>query len=307
MGQATRVLTLVVLLIPRPGLAREPAPAAAAFAMPSLSLPAPDAPEPPLYRPGLDPETAALRADLQTLATFVRVSLGGGRSAGPGRSAAPWNALDAGRINAWDRTVVGRRSSRADAVSDGGLYTSLLAPHAATLLEVLLSGADLDRLSRHALLLAKSWALSASICDLVKHMAGRARPYMYDPRTEPGDLAGDDARRSFYSGHTAWSFTMASSFSYLFHSAHPDSPWVVPVWLGTHAVATGTALTRVLAGKHFWTDVLTGAAVGSALGLAVPLLDDLARSSPRHAWIATLRLVPRTHPGGFGLAVMGDW
>lgn len=38
----------------------------------------------------------------------------------------------------------------------------------------------------------------------------------------------------------------------------------------TYADVTGVA--RVEAGKHFWTDVLAGAAVGAAVGLLVPVL-----------------------------------
>jgi membrane-associated phospholipid phosphatase len=33
-----------------------------------------------------------------------------------------------------------------------------------------------------------------------------------------------------------------------------------------------TAILRVRAGKHFWTDVLVGYGVGASIGLAVPLM-----------------------------------
>ena len=66
-----------------------------------------------------------------------------------------------------------------------------------------------------------------------------------------------------------------------FWRRHPRGParWIVA---GTYlALASATAALRVAAGEHFPTDVIVGAAAGSAVGAAVPLLHDHgARAGP---------------------------
>jgi undecaprenyl-diphosphatase len=90
---------------------------------------------------------------------------------------------------------------------------------------------------------------------------------------------------------------MATAYSYLYMKRHPDSSLVVPVWLGSHALAASTAYLRVHAGKHFWTDVMVGAVVGSAIGFLVPWLhtkDDSRDGAGR------FMAMPMYHEGGFG-------
>jgi membrane-associated phospholipid phosphatase len=65
---------------------------------------------------------------------------------------------------------------------------------------------------------------------------------------------------------------MATATSRIFMIRHPDSDWVLPLWLGAEALAATTAVLRVEAGKHFWSDVAVGALVGSAVGYLVPEL-----------------------------------
>jgi undecaprenyl-diphosphatase len=103
---------------------------------------------------------------------------------------------------------------------------------------------------------------------------------------------------SFFSGHTSLAFSMATAYSYLFARRHPDSPLVVPVWLGAHLLAGTTAVLRVEAGQHFWTDVLAGAAVGSAIGYLVPWLH--TRRDDDIPLPGNLMVLPSFHPQGFG-------
>lgn len=94
---------------------------------------------------------------------------------------------------------------------------------------------------------------------------------------------------------------MATAYSYLFMRRHPGSRLIVPVWLIAEALATTTAALRVAADKHFITDVLTGAAVGSALGLLIPYLHQRAQPAEGATWASRLRLTPLAYPGGGGL------
>lgn len=44
------------------------------------------------------------------------------------------------------------------------------------------------------------------------------------------------------------------------------------VGTGPFALAATTASLRVVAGKHFYSDVIVGSAIGTAIGATVPLL-----------------------------------
>lgn len=92
------------------------------------------------------------------------------------------------------------------------------------------------------------------------------REYSQDCRSRPNN--------SFFSGHTSGAFTGAA-LSCAHHSFLPlygGSGWdrvacAVPVGL-----ASIEGMLRVMADRHYLTDVMTGAAVGAAVGFGIPLL-----------------------------------
>jgi len=53
---------------------------------------------------------------------------------------------------------------------------------------------------------------------------------------------------------------------------YPDSRFKWPVIIGSYALAISVGIERMLAGMHFFTDVLAGAAIGSIYGWLVPYL-----------------------------------
>ena len=68
------------------------------------------------------------------------------------------------------------------------------------------------------------------------------------------------------------------------------------VWVIGLPFAITTAVLRMVADKHYLTDVLVGAAVGTLFGIGLPLL--LHNESPA-APASSLQLSPT--PGGFAL------
>jgi hypothetical protein len=84
--------------------------------------------------------------------------------------------------------------------------------------------------------------------------------------------AGKDSHASFYSGHASTAFAAAVSGSYLFASGPADREIKALVWLFEMTMASTTASLRVRAGRHFYSDVLTGVIIGSAIGFVVPAL-----------------------------------
>jgi membrane-associated phospholipid phosphatase len=50
------------------------------------------------------------------------------------------------------------------------------------------------------------------------------------------------------------------------------SRWAIAVaWIGGVGISSATAALRVAAGRHFTSDVITGALIGMGVGAAVPL------------------------------------
>lgn len=209
------------------------------------------------------------------------------------------SGLDGGSVNALDRTVLGNWSGTAGRVSDAFLTASITLPLALNLIDVL-GDNDADGplgFGKDTLILIETAAVNCIVFNLAKFTVKRPRPYAFNQQLDLSERGDDNASLSFFSGHTSLAFSMATAYSYLYMKRHPDSSLVVPVWLGSHALAASTAYLRVHAGKHFWTDVMVGAAVGSAIGFLVPYLhtpDDDTGGSGR------FMAMPMYHDGGFG-------
>jgi undecaprenyl-diphosphatase len=115
---------------------------------------------------------------------------------------------------------------------------------------------------RFRALLAAVLAVSVGIALFLslKRACGRKRPCALEPHSWATLLPPDQF--SFPSGHTITAFAMALSLSMFY-----------PVMLiGLLFCAFSVALSRILLGMHFLSDVLAGAAIGSALGYAAALL-----------------------------------
>ncbi|MHB9029481.1 MAG: phosphatase PAP2 family protein [Candidatus Latescibacterota bacterium] len=119
---------------------------------------------------------------------------------------------------------------------------------------------------------AESSLLTHSLTSLAKGTFHRSRPYAYNVRI-PADIRKErNAALSFWSGHASAAFNGAVFACTVFQSYHPDSPLVKPAWALGLTTAAATGWLRVLAGQHFPSDVIAGAAAGSFTGWLVPRL-----------------------------------
>lgn len=152
----------------------------------------------------------------------------------------------------------------ADSISDAtGFY---LAPASALGL-LMLSGEPIDWLDDF-LPVIESAIATGLFHHLVKFVAGRERPFVHhaDPTREP-ELDDD---MSFFSGHTATAFALATSAGQV---ARMRGYRLEPViWASGLVLATTTGYLRIAADRHWLSDVTTGALVGSVIGLALPRL-----------------------------------
>lgn len=187
----------------------------------------------------------------------------------------------------FDEPVKGNFSAAAAHASDLLVTVTTLAPLA------LHAGQRWDgATAARALVYGETIAASLALNSVAKYLVRRPRPYVYNPDPMVEDYARrakKDSHLSFYSGHAATAFAAAVSSAYLFTQASDDTAARTAVWASGLFLAGATANLRVRAGKHFYSDVLVGAAAGAGLGLALPALHHLGR--PTHAlsapeWIA---------------------
>ncbi len=101
-----------------------------------------------------------------------------------------------------------------------------------------------------------------------KVIFGRRRPFAEFKGT--ATRAKNDWNTSFFSGHTALAFAMTTSSGTVASlRGYRSAPFI---WAGGFVLATATGYLRIACDAHYFTDVLGGAIVGSAIGVAVPLL-----------------------------------
>ncbi len=126
---------------------------------------------------------------------------------------------------------------------------------------------------------AQSYALMGILVSIVKVSTSRQRPYAFgascdqDP-TLPG-CGDEDRNRSFFSGHSAMAFTgagLACFHQQQLPNLYGSREAGIGVCASALALATSTALLRVLGDMHWTTDVLAGAGVGLFSGWVLPWL-----------------------------------
>lgn len=173
----------------------------------------------------------------------------------------------------FEREVQAQFSQTTARISDITLLTSTVAP-------VVTLGLGAREHSWGNSLLIYGEAMGASLLAnvAVKRFVRRPRPYAVaeNPVAEAErHRMGADAYYSFYSGHSALSFTAASASSVLFSAVNDQASLNAVHWGLSLALASFTAHARVRAGRHYPTDVLVGAVAGLAFGLGLPALQQV--------------------------------
>ncbi|MBI2679462.1 MAG: phosphatase PAP2 family protein [Candidatus Solibacter usitatus] len=103
-------------------------------------------------------------------------------------------------------------------------------------------------------------AMGIVVFRVLKKAVGRKRPCVHEPHCWATLLPPDQF--SFPSGHSISAFAVAVSLGYFYP----------PLLAGLLFCAASIAISRILLGLHFLTDVLAGSALGVALGYSAALL-----------------------------------
>lgn len=121
----------------------------------------------------------------------------------------------------------------------------------------LFAGSLLTRSSRFqdaAFTSLQGWAYAGVASYGIKELVGRARPYESESAFSFEPLSG---RSSFPSGHTTSAFAIVTPWVLYYRDRSPL------VW-GLFALPVGTAMARMERDKHWISDVVAGAALGTA-------------------------------------------
>ena len=193
-----------------------------------------------------------------------------------------------------DALVARTRSGRnlSDLLSDIGLASITAYPWAVDW-AILTAGYRQDGGLASTMLLVDGLAVASTfaLTSISKRFFRRQRPYARHCVGQPQlrECRQDGRSRSLISGHSSLAFTGAGLVC-----SHARA---VDIYGGTAAnligcgaaltIAAVTALLRVIADKHYLTDVLAGAAVGLATSLAIPALIGYGKREPTTAAIAT--------------------
>jgi membrane-associated phospholipid phosphatase len=176
------------------------------------------------------------------------------------------NALDAGAR----RLLVLGHGDQARTASDVVVLGLLPAVAAHQLLAARAAG-DVREGARDLLYVLEATAIATSITQVTKLAVGRERPFVhYGNYSDPGRRPRSDDNVSFFSGHTSMAFSLAAAAGTVSDlRGYRSAPWV---WGAGLTLATAAGYLRIAADQHYLTDVLVGAAVGTAVGVAVPRL-----------------------------------
>ena len=189
-------------------------------------------------------------------------------------------------------TLKWRNTGNANTLSN--LTGYVLAPLSATVLTALASGHSTWRRRFDDVVPVVQSAIVVSLFQHVtKLVAARQRPYAH--YAAPGTLVpSTEDNVSFWSGHTSLGFSLAVSAGVV--TTRRGYRLAPAVWVSGLTLAAMTGYLRIAADKHYTTDVLTGAAMGSLVGWAWPTLV--------HPHIrADVAIVPT----GNGMAVVGSF
>ena len=189
----------------------------------------------------------------------------------------PWCAVNPSpctldSVNKFDRIAFSYGSMRADFWSN--VLQNLVGVLAFTLPWAWYWGKERVRALQETFLLMNISFWNLALMELIRTLVQRPRPVVYhSPLTEGANI---HQYTSFYSGHTSFTalaclglfFIASRRFGGSERTAARTNQWVYFCVLGFYLLSTfGMGLLRVWGGRHFPSDVIFGAAAGSAIAL----------------------------------------
>ena len=198
---------------------------------------------------------------------------------------------DSGEVNRIDRPVIQYHNGLAGTAGDITVALALAVPP-------LLDGMDLgfknQAFKEDLVVYAEVLSVNSALSNAFRYTTQRPRPDAYRLSPTPSKPSGF---ASFYSGHTASVFAGLSAASMTYNLRYGPHVWP---WVITAVVGLGEAATRILAGRHFYSDVGVGILAGTAVGTLIPYLHERNRHS-------TVSITPQVSPESVQLVFRTDF
>jgi membrane-associated phospholipid phosphatase len=159
-----------------------------------------------------------------------------------------------------------------------------------------------DRMAQLGLHGTEALLLGEVTGGVIKGLVGRQRPYVKPQNSHSfgflRGFAGGDQYRSFPSGHTLAAFAAAASVTSETAGWWPSSTWIIgPAMYGGAALA---GVSRMYDNRHWASDVIVGAGLGTFAGLKVVRYHRAHPHTGFDRWLLTGSLIP-TESGGHAL------
>ncbi|AKF07576.1 hypothetical protein DB32_004725 [Sandaracinus amylolyticus] len=253
--------------------------------VPAMPIAAQDVPRDPAPQPATETQ---VRTPISPVAPYAAGLAVWATALGIGLYEAPWSngRVDAGWADAAlvepvippldELDDIDRDEATLRTISDGTLVGTMLYTQLIDIVLVPLIQGDVHLVwqatSAHFLALGTSLSIDA----IAKHATSRERPYGQRLCPDHPDLPqcnNDDLYASFFSGHTALSFTSAGTSCALHLSRGLYGNLAADI-IGCAIPVAGAATTgalRVASDSHYVTDVLVGMTVGFVSGYLITL------------------------------------
>jgi hypothetical protein len=187
-------------------------------------------------------------------------------------------ALDPNDVNAFDRGAIYKDQSKLEQSLKGSDIALNL-----TTISVLLLG--LDRRARHhwvegIVMYVEALSINAATQSWVAYGTNRIRPIAYMDGVEISKRTDKRNKNSFYSGHASSAATSSFFMAKMYSDLHPElgnkKLWLFAAALIPPAIVGNF---RIGAGKHFYTDVIIGTAMGATTGILTPHFHKIEKST----------------------------
>ena len=187
---------------------------------------------------------------------------------------------DPAEVPTIDRWSLSLKWESAERVADSLLLASVTSPLVFSGIDTAAAGVTSARVGDDAAVTFQTLGATYLATVAIKMAVARPRPLTYSARFDKSVRYAGNARMSFPSGHASLSFAAVSVLAVMLAERFGDHPGAVVGITGGYLMATTVATARLLGGKHFLTDVVAGAALGTLLGLTIPLLHTKEREPP---------------------------